>query len=322
MRNVFIATGVIAAVSWGLMLRPWNSDRPVVSAETQEEKEQPPDLQTLAERAFLRGEYDRAIELYRSVVYQQPENAQAWARFAHAMHETEQFEPAIELHEKAATFDRNRITSSFRLACALARLGKVDEAITKLEHAVEVGYRDRTRAERDPDLATLRDDPRFLRVLNRMAPPPEGEGPIDFWQGHWVLRDSTTGEPTGHWSLNRVERGHLFLEQWHLYDGVTGRGMLHFDPTDGQWSLLRVDNQGQVQRLRGSADDGALTFAGTIVFPSGKTASLELLVRPDADRGVHQTSRISEDNGSSWSPFSDLKMNRDEPMWGGRGGFR
>lgn len=322
MRNVFVATGVVAAVGWGLMLRPWDSNQPVIGAESSEQDQQPLNLEGMAEQAFFRGEYERAIELYRTVVHERPDDAQAWARFAHAMHELGRYEPALELHEKASSFDRNRIISSFRLGCALARLGRTDEAIAKLERAVEVGFRDRSRAEREPDLESLRDEPRFHRVLDRMAPPPEGEGAIDFWHGNWVLRNSKSGEPIGHWNLSRVERGHLFMEHWQLYNGETGRGMLHLDPTDGLWRLLRVDNEGQIRRLEGSAEDGVLTLSGSLIRPTGQSSMLEVVVSSVSERGVLQTTRISDDGGASWAPFEEIKMDRDEPMWGGRGGLR
>ncbi|MBK8005597.1 MAG: tetratricopeptide repeat protein [Gemmatimonadetes bacterium] len=53
----------------------------------------------------------------------------------------------------------------YNLACAYARLGQVEKALTALEHAVEQGMRDRATIEGDEDLRPLRDQARFVAVL-------------------------------------------------------------------------------------------------------------------------------------------------------------
>jgi hypothetical protein len=46
-----------------------------------------------------------------------------------------------------------------------ARAGETDAAIRNLEHAAALGFTDFYRVEKDPDLDTLRDEPRFRRLL-------------------------------------------------------------------------------------------------------------------------------------------------------------
>lgn len=62
--------------------------------------------------------------------------------------------------------------SHYNLACALARLGKPDEAIAALDQAVKLGFRDRRHIEADEDLAGLRDDKRFREILTAAEKPP------------------------------------------------------------------------------------------------------------------------------------------------------
>lgn len=59
--------------------------------------------------------------------------------------------------------------ASYNLACAYARLRRTDDAIAMLERAVENGMTNRQQFESDPDLAPLRDDPRFQRLLERLS---------------------------------------------------------------------------------------------------------------------------------------------------------
>jgi hypothetical protein len=57
----------------------------------------------------------------------------------------------------------------YNLACALARQSKTDEALTSLEKAVELGFNDVAHLKTDEDLAGLRDQERFQKVIERAA---------------------------------------------------------------------------------------------------------------------------------------------------------
>lgn len=57
-------------------------------------------------------------------------------------------------------------------ACALARLGRLDEAVVALGQAVERGYRKRTAFETDEDLAALRGRPDFQALIAKLPPAP------------------------------------------------------------------------------------------------------------------------------------------------------
>ncbi len=53
---------------------------------------------------------------------------------------------------------------TYNLACLDALSGNSDEALTWLEEAVETGYSDADWMLQDQDLATLRENPRFLEI--------------------------------------------------------------------------------------------------------------------------------------------------------------
>jgi tetratricopeptide (TPR) repeat protein len=55
----------------------------------------------------------------------------------------------------------------YNLACSYAVLGMTDPAISALQRALELGYRHLGHLRRDPDLKSLRHDPRFIRLLRR-----------------------------------------------------------------------------------------------------------------------------------------------------------
>lgn len=57
----------------------------------------------------------------------------------------------------------------YNLACSYAVTGSPDEAFDALSRAVELGYRDGLWMKHDEDLKTLRGDPRFQSLIERLA---------------------------------------------------------------------------------------------------------------------------------------------------------
>lgn len=90
-------------------------------------------IRVLGNHLAAKGEYARVLQLDRRLVRLIPENAIAW----------------------------------YNLACTYAVLGMADPAFSTLQRALELGYRYIDRLRQDPDLKSLRRDPRFLRLLRR-----------------------------------------------------------------------------------------------------------------------------------------------------------
>ena len=79
-------------------------------------------------------------------------------------------------YEKGLALDRRLIELApespivhYNLACSLALLDQPDGAFEALEKAVQLGYRDLAHLRRDPDLASLRTDPRFVELVKRLS---------------------------------------------------------------------------------------------------------------------------------------------------------
>lgn len=53
----------------------------------------------------------------------------------------------------------------YNLACSLARSGRMSAGISALKEAIRLGYCDIDHLMADPDLATIRDDAEFPRVV-------------------------------------------------------------------------------------------------------------------------------------------------------------
>lgn len=70
---------------------------------------------------------------------------------------------------EATARDPRRPDHPYNLACALARLQQIDEAIAALDVAVERGFSDAGQMRDDPDLEPVRGDPRFEKLAERAA---------------------------------------------------------------------------------------------------------------------------------------------------------
>lgn len=97
-----------------------------------------------------------------------PDDGRALTFGAYALVEQGQPEKARVWSERALDADRDEPAIMYNVACTYSLLGDNDGAIELLERAIEQGYGHRAWLAHDPDLAPLRDDPRFQALLERL----------------------------------------------------------------------------------------------------------------------------------------------------------
>ncbi len=79
-----------------------------------------------------------------------------------------EFEKAQELAERALGRDQEEPVVLYNVACFYAMKGNTDRAMELLDRAVENGWGDKAWLETDPDLDSLREDPRFQALMGRV----------------------------------------------------------------------------------------------------------------------------------------------------------
>ncbi len=77
------------------------------------------------------------------------------------------FDEAVQAFRRQAALPGQEASGRYNEACALAVAGRTEAALDALEAAVGAGFADAERLRDDPDLASLRHEPRFAAVAAR-----------------------------------------------------------------------------------------------------------------------------------------------------------
>lgn len=98
-----------------------------------------------------------------------PDDARALAFGAIGMVELGDRAHAVERIERALDASGDESFMLYNAACVYAMLDDRPRALDLLERAVSLGWGDRAWIQHDSDLATLRDEPRFVALMQRMG---------------------------------------------------------------------------------------------------------------------------------------------------------
>ncbi len=105
--------------------------------------------------------YRRAIPLIEKHLELNPDDVRAVTMGAVSLARLGQREAGFAWAERALAIDPADAGVKYNVACLYAVQGEKDRAIALLEEAVEAGFAHRDWVEHDPDLDSLRDEPRF-----------------------------------------------------------------------------------------------------------------------------------------------------------------
>ncbi len=105
---------------------------------------------------------ERAVELA-------PGNGWAWNSLAYAYLETKQPAKAAASFERVLPYAPKDSILLYNTACAYALAGSTDKAIEMLDRAITEGFDDKAGIAADPDLAAIRADPRFQKLVKRLG---------------------------------------------------------------------------------------------------------------------------------------------------------
>ncbi len=130
-----------------------------------------PDVADKASAAARRGDWPSAVTAYEQVLGVNPYRGEHWHNYGYALHSLGKYDQAIVAFTKSIDRGFQPKTSMYNIACGHALSGRTDDALTWLAKAYDHGFApEDDLIEGDSDLDSLRDDPRFNKIVGLFPP--------------------------------------------------------------------------------------------------------------------------------------------------------
>jgi tetratricopeptide (TPR) repeat protein len=112
---------------------------------------------------------DFEIGFYERILKRLPDSLDVLMALGNDYTERGLHEKGVKVDERLCDLRPTDPVVHYNLACSYSLVGQVDQAIAMLEHAVTLGYHDCAYLQRDPDLDTIRRDPRYQALVERVT---------------------------------------------------------------------------------------------------------------------------------------------------------
>ncbi len=127
------------------------------------------ETKALAQQAVDKGDWEAAATSYGRLTRLTPEVGEPWHMQAYALIGLGEYDQAIASCERQIELGFKPATGSYNIACAQALAGRTDAAFASLKTSLEQGFANAELLHTDPDLESLRGDPRMEKLQARFA---------------------------------------------------------------------------------------------------------------------------------------------------------
>jgi tetratricopeptide (TPR) repeat protein len=269
--------------------------------------------QPAADALFQAQKWAEAAKAYEALAKADPANGRAWYRLGVSRLSLGEYERAIAAFERAVEIG-NRPEPIYGLASAFARMGNKDKAFEWLNKALNAHLSQPQQVIADPNLTSLKDDPRFKEVLvavERLSNPcayQEEYRQFDFWVGEWMV--TSDGQEVATSSIQRIVKSCIIFENYTQADGFVGKSFNFFDANLHKWRQTWVDGTGRVSEFVGEYKDGAIRFEGESHLQDGTKVLRRMMLFDLGKDRVRQFSEASTDEGKTWHATYDFIYTR------------
>jgi tetratricopeptide (TPR) repeat protein len=118
-----------------------------------------------AARAAEQSQLDFELEFFGAVLARHPDYVDALRVLGNLLTTKGRFADGLQIDKRLVQLRPTDALAHYNLACSFALLKRLDQALKTLRRAVELGYRDFRYMREDPDLDSIRHDPRFRQLL-------------------------------------------------------------------------------------------------------------------------------------------------------------
>jgi tetratricopeptide (TPR) repeat protein len=268
-----------------------------------------------AESLFAAKDYVGAASAFQALTRTHPQQARYWTRLGTSLQFAGRHDDAVAAYRHAIGIATAPI-AMYNLATVFATKNQKDSAFYWLDQLVTTAsYTNDKAVSSDNDFASLRADPRFDALLERMrnALRPcltrKESRMFDFWVGDWDVKNAQ-GQQAGSSSVQLLLEGCALYENWVDGQGGGGKSLNSYNEETKQWQQFWTDQYGHVTEYRESEwINGSLRYSARQQTPRGPSL-IHMTFTPMNPDLVRQFGETSLDGGKTWTPSFDLYYHR------------
>jgi tetratricopeptide (TPR) repeat protein len=270
-----------------------------------------------AAAAYDAKDWAKAARLYAQLAQSPEAPPRVWLRLGASQRELGRYDEALAAFEKANSAGA-ALFGEYGEAAVYMAMKQPEKAFEHLEKAVQQGYAQPEVMSGDPNLAALRSDPRFAKMLEQAkknqrpcAYIPENRQ-LDFWLGEWTVTTTQGAIPAGDSKIELILEDCVVQENWKSQNAsYSGKSYNIYNQALKRWEQYWVDNTGGNIFFYGGLKDNVMDYwTDEIPQPSGPALKRHLQFIPIGPDKVRQFSRGSTDGGKTWGIEYDFTYTR------------
>ena len=270
-----------------------------------------------AAAAYDAKDWAKAARLYAQLAQSPEAPPRVWLRLGASQRELGRYDEALAAFEKANSAGA-ALFGEYGEAAVYMAMKQPEKAFEHLEKAVQQGYAQPEVMSGDPNLAALRSDPRFAKMLEQAkknqrpcAYTPENRQ-LDFWLGDWTVTTTQGAIPAGDSKIELILEDCVVQENWKSQNAsYSGKSYNIYNQALKRWEQYWVDNTGGNIFFYGGLKDNVMDYwTDEIPQPSGPALKRHLQFIPIGPDRVRQFSRGSTDGGKTWGIEYDFTYTR------------
>ena len=276
------------------------------------------ELSKEANAAYEVKDWEKTAKLYAELSKQIAEPPpRVWLRLGAALRGLGKYDEALAAFEKANQSGAG-LFGEYGKASVYAALKQPEKAFASLDSAVKQGYADPDNLLSDANLADLKSDPRFAKIVKQAR---KNQRPcayevknreFDFWLGEWEVSTTQGNMAAGNSRIELILEDCVVQENWESLNSMyAGKSYNIYNAALKRWEQYWVDNVGGNIFFYGGLKDGAMDYwTDELPQPDGTKLRRHLQFIKLGPDTVRQFSRGSSDGGKTWKVEYDLTYRR------------
>jgi len=274
-------------------------------------------LASEANAAYNAKDWATAAKLYGELSRSPDAPPRVWLRLGTALRSLGKYDEALTAFDNANQAGAT-LFGEYGKAAVYASMKETEKAFEHLEQAVQQGYNQPDVLSSDPNLAVLKSDPRFAKLVEQAkknekpcAYTPENRQ-FDFWLGEWSVTTTQGAVAAGDSKIELILADCVVQENWKSQGNpYAGKSYNIYNSALKRWEQYWVDNTGGNIFFYGGLKDAVMDYwTDDVPQPNGPRLKRHLQFIPMGSDKVRQFSQGSTDGGKTWHVEYDFTYSR------------